>query len=455
MNKCIVCGKNNYYIFNYGNYYFMLNIDDLEFYKLNEEEYTELVSNTARGIDLLNGIGSNEIQENLESNKEKKVTVPKVPEISSIVMEIANDCNLRCKYCYGEGGTYGKKAALMDIGTAKKCIDFLIYHGNKSQPLGVVFFGGEPLMNFKVVEEVIDYCNEKAKENEGLSFSFGMTTNALLLDSYKINYLKENKVMITVSIDGPKEYHNINRIFANGQGSYEIAEKKIIELLKVYRRVRARATISKTNLALLDIEKHLEKMGFEDIVLSLVDVSENSELYIPEEMFERLYLEIEKLGEKCIDDLLKKGKTAIDMFTPVLYSLYSKQAHKKICGAGTTYFGFNVLGEMYPCHRFFNYEKYKMGTNMSKEYDNSIFLEACFRKNKINCKECSIKNLCGGGCLHTSEIFEGNLMAAGTHYCSVYKKIIETSIYIYYKVKENNKDIFDNMFREKERQIRG
>lgn len=454
MNKRITYGKNEYYIFSHGEYYFMLNINNLEFYRLSKQEYMDLFNNTARGIDLLNSINSNEIQENLESGKGEKIITQQISPISSIVMEIANDCNLRCKYCYGEGGTYGQKASLMNISTAKKCVDFLICHGNKSQPLGVVFFGGEPLMNFKVVEEVIDYCNKKAKENEGLLFSFGMTTNALLLDSYKINYLKENKVMITVSIDGPKEYHNINRIFANGHGSYEMVEKKVLELLNVYKRVRARATISNTNLALLDIEKHLEEMGFQDIVLSLVDVSKKSELYIPEENFERLYLEIEKLGEKCIEDLLKKGRTAIDMFTPVLYSLYSKQVHRKICGAGTTYLGFNVLGEIYPCHRFFNYEKYNMGTNMSDKYDNSIFLEACLRKNKINCKKCPIKNLCGGGCLHTSEIFEGNLMVAGTHYCSVYKKIIETSIYIYYKVKENNEDIFGNMFREKGEIIR-
>lgn len=439
MGKLIHYEGTEIYAFEYKGIKLALDVEKLEIYQLDTDEYKKL-------LNCQSSHKTNIALNQTEEEKEKSKAI--ITKVRNIAIEVSNDCNLRCSYCYGEGGGYGKQAKMMTKETAKKCIDFLIENGDHKYPLGIIFFGGEPLMNFEVMEYVVTYCNQK-KDELGVEFTYGMTTNATLLTPQILNFIEKNHVIITISIDGSQKHHDTNRVYANGKGSYHIVERKIEDLLKKYAsRVRARATISNSNLDILEVENHLQKMGFEDIVLSFVDVDPNSKMYIKKSDFEEIFRGIEQLGDQCIRQILEHKVMPINMFKKMLATLYTRIPNDKVCGAGTTYLAFTADGEIYPCHRFSNNKKYLLGNVNTNYKENRDFEKYSCVENRPICSECFARHFCGGNCLHTSAVNNNQIRIPHTQYCSIYKKVIEISIYIYYKVKSEDPNVFINLFQK-------
>lgn len=179
-------------------------------------------------------------------------------KISAIILMVVQECNLRCVYCYGNGGEYTNKG-IMSEKTAFDSVDFLI-NNSDDEELFITFFGGEPLLNFKLIKEVVEYCKKREIDTRK-KFRYSITTNGTLINKEIEEFLKDNKFIIQISIDGEKEKHNANRYDINGIGSYETVIKKT-ENLRKDSLVSARATISSNNMGYVEIFEHLVSLGF-------------------------------------------------------------------------------------------------------------------------------------------------------------------------------------------------
>ena len=199
--------------------------------------------------------------------------VPFLPKLSdkpfpqrSLVLNVANDCNLGCTYCFASQGDYGAPRRFMSQETAKESVDFLLQNSGDHPTVTLVFFGGEPLMNFRLISETVAYAT-RAGELVGKRVDFSMTTNATYLTPEIIHFLRDHRVGVAVSIDGPKKFHDLRRTYKNGMGSYDMIEPRIMNLLREHktRPVAARVTLTHGVTAVSEIFDHLTGMGFDEV----------------------------------------------------------------------------------------------------------------------------------------------------------------------------------------------
>ena len=198
-------------------------------------------------------------------------TPPPLPEvfpIQTLVMNLTNQCNLSCQYCYEFGAdkvaTPEGKPKFMDLETAKTSVDFLLAESGDRRSIHITFFGGETLMNFPLLKEVVAYANQRAAEQDR-HIDFSLTTNATLLTPTIIEFLSDNHIGVTVSMDGPKEMHDHLRVFSNGKGSYDIIEPKVRALIQNHRTrpITARVTLTAGVSDVVRIFRHLKQdLGF-------------------------------------------------------------------------------------------------------------------------------------------------------------------------------------------------
>lgn len=454
MAKLIKC----MHMFTYRNTNYLFNGENLRIFTLSDDE-KDCILQAKRNNGIFSDIDNNNAlfqklnEEGFFTDREDVLPVDFPKEetanlpITCIELEVANDCNMRCKYCYSEDGSYGCGKDWMTENTAKKCIDFLFDHCGGQNNLSIVFFGGEPLLNFPVIKAATIYANDKAQKC-GKNIIYSMTTNATLMTDEIIEYLNQNNVSVTVSIDGPKSVHDKYRVFANGKGSYEVVSKQLNSFFNKYQgSPRARATVSNNCLDLVSLENHFDKMGFEKSTLSLVDTDQTSEMYIPSDSFNSIFQGLENLADKFIDQLCRGDITSNTTFDSCIGSLYAKIPRKKPCGAGTACIAFTASGNIYPCHRFSNLDSYFLGNCYDGWIGSArdLFLNFDVNRRSI-CQNCYMRKICGGTCLHTAAINTGSINMPSTHYCPVYKKILELCIYIYDKSKEKDENIFDKRF---------
>jgi len=186
--------------------------------------------------------------------------------VKAMCLNIAHDCNLRCEYCFASTGDFGKGRKLMDFETGKNAIDFLLEKSANRQNLELDFFGGEPLMNFNTVKQIVEYARSKEKEYNK-NFRFTITTNGLLLDDDKIDFINKEMSNVVLSIDGRKEVNDRVRKRVDGSGCYD----KIIESFKKLvdkrgdKEYYVRGTFTKYNLDFSEDVFALYKAGFDQI----------------------------------------------------------------------------------------------------------------------------------------------------------------------------------------------
>lgn len=373
--------------------------------------------------------------------------------ITNTVLQIANDCNLNCIYCYGEGGSYGRKRELMTLETAQKAIDFMVANSKGLEELVVIFFGGEPLINFEVVKGTFYYCKSLEKDI-GKKFHFSMTTNGTILNDEIYHFIKDNKISVMISVDGGKEIQNKHRCYCDGSGSFDDVRKNI-ERFKEARGgfLTARATVCSTDIRFKKIKDDLLNMGFTEAVTSMVDTSEDSPLFIGGDYTERILEQYQILADDYIENVMNNGKSYNVLFSNVLDKLYFKKMKIRSCNAGKNGIAVGTDGNIYPCHRFMGMPEYIIGT-----LSDGIDFEKCnqYRQatifNKEGCKDCWARYLCSGGCAHTSAIHCGDVFHAPDCYCDIYKGLYEIILHTYWRLKEWDDDIFRKMLDKSEKQ---
>ncbi|MCD7824360.1 MAG: thioether cross-link-forming SCIFF peptide maturase [Clostridiaceae bacterium] len=354
-----------------------------------------------------------------------------VSPIKAMCLHIAHDCNLRCKYCFASTGDFGTGRKLMPLETGKAAIDFLLEQSAGRENLEVDFFGGEPLMNFEVVKEIVSYARSREQEY-GKHFNFTMTTNGMLLTDDKIDYLNKEMYNVVLSIDGRKEVNDRMRVRVDNSGSYDRIVpnfKKLVEK-RGGKEYYVRGTYTKYNLDFAEDVMHLYDLGFDQISVEPVMEDPSVEYAITEEDLEQIYAEYDKLAERISE--VKRNGGFINFFHFMIDLNQGPCVVKRLrgCGSGNEYVSVTPDGDIYPCHQFVGHEEYKMGNLDDGSFREDIKKEfaGAHVYSKPACQECWARFYCSGGCNANNYIYNGDIHKAYELSCKIQKKRLECAI---------------------------
>ena len=353
--------------------------------------------------------------------------------VKALCLHIAHDCNLACQYCFAEEGEYHGRRALMSFEVGKKALDFLIANSGNRRNLEVDFFGGEPLMNWQVVKDLVAYGREQEKLHDK-KFRFTLTTNGVLLNDEVMEFCNREMGNVVLSIDGRKEVHDKMRPFRKGAGSYDLIVPKFQQFAESRHQDKyyVRGTFTHYNLDFSEDVLHLADLGFKQISVEPV-VAEPKEPYaIREEDLPKLFGEYDKLAV----EMIRHHKSGEDFnFFHFMIDLEGGPCVAKRlsgCGSGTEYLAVTPWGDFYPCHQFVGNEKFLLG-NVDEGILNTDIrdeFKCCNVYAKEKCRKCFARFYCSGGCAANAYNFSGDICGAYDIGCELQKKRIECAIMI-------------------------
>ena len=380
-----------------------------------------------------------DIYENYITEFKKRETV-----VKALCLHIAHDCNLACEYCFAEEGEYHGRRALMSYEVGKKALDFLISHSGNRINLEVDFFGGEPLMNWQVVKDLVHYGRSLEEANHK-KFRFTLTTNGVLLNDDILEFANREMSNIVLSIDGRKQVHDRMRPFRGGQGSYEGIVPKFQKVAKSRNQMNyyVRGTFTHHNLDFSEDVKHLADLGFEQISVEPVVAKEQDSYAIKEIDLPVLYAEYDKLAQEIIKR--HNEGNGFNFFHFMIDLEGGPCVAKRLsgCGSGTEYLAVTPWGDFYPCHQFVGQEEFLMGNVDTGIVRSDIVdtFKTCNVYAKEKCKNCFAKFYCSGGCAANSYNFHGNINDVYDLGCDLQRKRIECAIMIKAALAEEEKEI--------------
>lgn len=367
-----------------------------------------------------------------------KVVAEEEPVIKSLCLNIAHDCNLRCKYCFASQGDYDThKRELMSFDVAKRAVDLLIRSTEgKRQHCEIDFFGGEPLMNFDVVKQTIEYIREQEKIHNKI-FKLSLTTNGMLLDPAKVKYLTDQHISLILSLDGRPEVHNRMRPDAGGRDSYDTCARNQVYAAKHRNgeEYYVRGTYTKYNLDFTEDVRHMADLGFEGLSMEPV-VGDDLSYAITDDDLPRIFDEYDRLTDFYLQRYDEGRPFIYYHFIMDLYRGPCIAKRLRGCGAGHEYMCVVPNGDIYPCHQFVGQDGYVIG-NVYEGVTNDM-LPALFRDmhvlNKPECCKCWAKFFCSGGCHANNIKYGGNIQTPYELSCQIQKKRIECAMYIQAKL---------------------
>ncbi|PXV89496.1 uncharacterized protein C8E03_106147 [Lachnotalea glycerini] len=353
--------------------------------------------------------------------------------VKALCLHIAHDCNLACKYCFAEEGEYHGKRAIMSYEVGKKALDFLIANSGNRKNLEVDFFGGEPLMNWQVVKDLVIYGREQEVIHDK-KFRFTLTTNGVLLNEDILEFANQEMSNIVLSIDGRPEVHDYMRPFRNGKGSYELIIPKFIKTAERRNQTNyyVRGTFTHHNLDFSNDVLHLADLGFKQISVEPVVSADEEEYAIKKEDIPQIYEEYDKLAKEMIRR--EKEGNGFNFFHFMIDLEGGPCVAKRLsgCGSGTEYLAVTPWGDLYPCHQFVGEEGFLMG-NVEEGVINTEIrdeFKLCNVYAKDKCKNCFARFYCSGGCAANSYKFHGSITDAYDVGCELQRKRIECAIMI-------------------------
>lgn len=369
--------------------------------------------------------------------------------IKAMCLHVSHDCNLRCKYCFAETGDFGTGRKIMTSETGRKAIDFLIEKSAGRQNLELDFFGGEPLMAWDTVKATVDYARSIEKEH-GKNFRFTITTNGMLLDDEKIEYINREMSNCVLSLDGRKEVNDNIRLTPNNKGCYDIIMPKYKKLVK--GRVNpgrtdyyVRGTFTKFNLDFVEDVLHIASEGFDQLSVEPVTAPEDVDYAITEKDLPVIFKGYDRLYDIMAEEVEKTGRKPFNFFHYMIDLQQGPCAIKRLrgCGCGNEYVAVTPDGEVYPCHQFVGIDEWKMGSIYDGVINQDIanYFAKTHIYSKEGCSECWARFYCSGGCNATSFIYDGDVRKPNKLQCELMKKRIECGIALGIKLRE--KDMYD------------
>ena len=365
------------------------------------------------------------------SNKAGDLKKKTAGVVKALCLHIAHTCNLNCSYCFASQGKYHGDRAIMSFEVGKRALDFLIENSGSRHNLEVDFFGGEPLMNFDVVKELVAYARKREKET-GKNFRFTLTTNGLLIDDDVIDFANREMSNVVLSLDGRKEVHDRFRVDYAGNGSWERIVPKFQKLVEARggKNYYMRGTFTHANPDFLkDIQVMLD-LGFTELSMEPVVCAPGDPSELTAEDLPIVLEQYEKLAELMLERH-REGRP----FTFYHYMIDLKGGpciYKRIsgCGSGTEYMAVTPWGDLYPCHQFVGEERFKLG-NVFDGVDNTEIQKEFFDCNvyaREECKDCWAKLYCSGGCAANAYHSTGSVKGVYKYGCELFRKRMECAI---------------------------
>ncbi len=351
--------------------------------------------------------------------------------VKALCLHVAHTCNLNCSYCFASQGKYSGERAVMPLEVGKRALDFLIENSAGRRNLEVDFFGGEPLMNWDMIKELVAYAREREKET-GKNFRFTLTTNGVLVDDDVIDFANREMSNVVLSLDGRREVHDRFRVDYAGQGSWE----KIVPKFQRFVEARGgknyymRGTFTHANPDFLEDIKTMLDLGFSELSMEPVVCAPDDPSALTEEDKEVVFAQYEKLAELMLERR-REGKP----FTFYHYMIDLKGGpciYKRVsgCGSGTEYMAVTPWGDLYPCHQFVGDEKFRLGniydgvTNTAVQDD----FMACNVYTRPECDGCWAKLYCSGGCAANAYHATGSVRGVYKYGCELFRKRMECAI---------------------------
>ena len=353
--------------------------------------------------------------------------------IKALCLHVAHTCNLNCSYCFASQGKYHGERALMSYEVGKRALDFLVENSGTRHNLEVDFFGGEPLMNFDVVKQLVEYARSVEKER-GKNFRFTLTTNGVLIDDDVIDFANKEMSNVVLSLDGRKEIHDRFRVDYAGNGSWEKIVPKFQRLVNARGKkgYYMRGTFTHANPDFLEDIRTMLDLGFTELSIEPVVTAPNDPSALTEEDRRIVMEQYEKLAE-----LMLKRDAEGKPFTFYHYMIDLKGGpciYKRIsgCGSGTEYMAVTPWGDLYPCHQFVGDEKFRLGDIWHGVSNTAIQNEfaSCNVYAREECRDCWARLYCSGGCAANAYHATGSVRGVYKEGCELFKKRMECAIMV-------------------------
>ena len=353
--------------------------------------------------------------------------------VKALCLHVAHTCNLNCAYCFASQGKYHGERALMSFEVGKRALDFLVENSAGRRNLEVDFFGGEPLMNFDVVKQLVAYARSIEKE-KNKNFRFTLTTNGVLVDDDVIDFANRECSNVVLSLDGRKEIHDRYRVDYAGNGSWEKIVPKFQKLVEARqgKNYYMRGTFTHANPDFLkDIQKMLE-LGFRELSMEPVVCAPGD----PSELTEADLAVVMEQYEQLAELMLRHDKKG-DPFTFYHYMIDLTGGpciYKRIsgCGSGTEYMAVTPWGDLYPCHQFVGDEKFLLGNIWDGVTNTAVQSEfaACNVYAHEECRDCWARLYCSGGCAANAYHATGSITGVYENGCKLFRKRMECAIMV-------------------------
>ena len=353
--------------------------------------------------------------------------------VKALCLHVAHTCNLNCSYCFASQGKYHGERALMSFEVGKRALDFLIENSGTRRNLEVDFFGGEPLMNWQVVKDLVKYARSVEKDH-GKNFRFTLTTNGMLIDDDVIEFANKEMSNVVLSLDGRKEIHDATRVDYAGNGSYEKIVPKFQKLVESRngQGYYMRGTFTHANPDFTKDVFHMADLGFTELSMEpVVSAADDPAALTPED------LEVVKEQYEILAKEMIQRKQEGRGFTFYHYMLDLTEGpciYKRIsgCGSGTEYMAVTPWGDLYPCHQFVGDDQYKLGDIWNGVTNDDLREEfrSCNAYARPECADCWAKLYCSGGCAANAYHASGSIRGIYEPGCELFRKRIECAIMI-------------------------
>lgn len=368
--------------------------------------------------------------------------------LKTFILHLTDACNLRCRYCYhAEWPDQPSAKKAMDERTALGAVDFLLAHSGNLENVVIVFFGGEPLLNFKLIPIVASYAKQKASEQKK-RIDFAITTNGTLLEDNIIDELQQHDIGITVSLDGFDNNDSRYRCFPDGSASYDVLLPKLKKLLDRHqnRPAVARITLVENPERVPQILNYLLELGFAEVGFAPVTTG-HSDYQLGIKEMNQLLDAFQSLTARFLQSARKGEFLGFTNLIDLLVSLHQGDVMDYPCGAGLGLFAVDPEGGLFLCQRFTGNESFRMG-DIHQGFDQRKLTD--FRgdaaiSNKADCRQCWARAICTGGCYHEACIREGSHLQPNLHYCDWVKRWSKIGMNAYCQLASEFPDFMDKL----------
>ena len=367
-----------------------------------------------------------------------------------VTLHVSHACNLKCIYCFADGGAYGGRVEQMRPEVARQAVDWVLDRCRSVGRSHINFFGGEPLLNFPLIKEVVRYARPKAEEI-GVVVTFGITTNGTLMDEEVVRFFDAEDIEVMVSVDGPKQDESGLRMFHDGKGSYDVVSRNAKRMMAERpEKVTLRATLTSANMDLAGTARSLSELGEASAVLvGMVNETPDKPWAIREEHLPQMRTHLKEMRDYCVERLVNEDPpTKLGRFESLARQLLKQERANYGCSGGRKLLSISIDGSIYFCSSLAGKDEFRLGdvfSGLDSEKQDG-FKDRLYIGNKKACQTCWARNLCGGGCVHDAFLATGDGFTPNPVSCEIIRHSYELAMGMCVELQERDQELVDRRF---------